>query len=136
MPAILIPLLLYIAFLAFAPAAAIKFGLWFALTTAVVRFAAAKVSGSDTGWSEAAKAVIYAAVLPMLALLGLFGFSGATGISHFENFGAIAVLTLLLGSFIGAFTISLGTSLKDSAIVAAIATACSAVAGWAIRATG
>ena len=130
MPAILIPLLLYIAFLAFAPAAAIKFGLWFALTTA------AKVSGSDTGWSEAAKAVIYAAVLPMLALLGLFGFSGATGISHFENFGAIAVLTLLLGSFIGAFTISLGTSLKDSAIVAAIATACSAVAGWAIRAAG
>jgi len=136
MPAILLPLLLYIAFLAFAPAAAIKFGVWFALTTAVVRFAAAKASGADAGWGDSAKAVIYAAVLPLLAVLAVGGFSGATGIERFEGFAAIAVLGLLLASFVGAFMFALQISFKDSAIVAAVATAVSAVAGWAIRAAG
>lgn len=136
MPAVLIPLLLFIAFLAFAPAAAMKFAAWFATTTAAVRFAAAKVSGSDTGWGESAKAVIYAAILPLLALIWLLGFGSATGIRDFHGAAALAVLGLLLGCFVCAFMFALRTRFQDSAIIAAIATAGSAVAGWAIRAAG
>ncbi|WP_223619717.1 hypothetical protein [Lysobacter sp. ESA13C] len=134
MPAVLLPLLCFIAFLAFAPEAAMKFAAWFLVTTAVVRVAADKAVDLETGWGEAAKAVIWAAALPLLAIFGLLSFGLSTGITQFEGLAAIAILVMLSGSFVAAFMLALHTSLKDSAIIASITTVASAAMAMLVRA--
>lgn len=131
---ILLPILAFIALLAFAPEAALKLGAWFALTTVAVRVAADKLAGCAVSYTEAAWAVIYAAILPVLVVFGLLSFGASTGITQFEGTGAIMVLALLLGSFVVAFMLALRTSFRDSAIVAGVATAASAAMALLLRA--
>lgn len=131
---ILLPILAFIALLAFAPEAALKLGAWFALTTVAVRVAADKLVGCAVSYTEAAWAVIYAAILPVLVVFGLLSFGASTGITQFEGTGAIMVLALLLGSFVVAFMLALRTSFRDSAIVAGVATAASAAMALLLRA--
>lgn len=131
---ILLPILAFIALLAFAPEAALKLGVWFAVTTVAVRLAADKLVGSAVSYTEAAWAVIYAAILPLLAIFGLLSFGVSTGITQFEGSGAIMVLALLLGSFVAAFMLALRTGFKDSAIIAGVTTAVSVAMALLLRA--
>ncbi len=130
---ILIPVVAFIAFLAFAPQAAMKFAVWFGVTSLVVRESARRVAGTEVGFGESAKSVVYAAVLPLLALMVLGGLTGPAG-SMTIGGPAVLALTLLAGSFVGAFMIGLKTDLKASAIIAAIAVASSVVLALLIRA--
>ena len=130
---ILIPVVAFIAFLAFAPQAAMKFAVWFGVTCLVVRESARRVAGTEVGFGEAAKSVVYAAVLPLLALMVLGGLTGPAG-SMTIGGPAVLALALLGGSFVGAFMLGLKTDLKASAIIAAIAVASSVVLALLIRA--
>jgi hypothetical protein len=130
---ILIPIVAFIAFLAFAPQAAMKFAVWFAVTAFVVRESARRIAGADVGFGAAATSVVYAAVLPLLALMALGGLTGPAG-SMTIGGPAILALALLATSFVGAFMIGLKTDLKASAIIAVIAVATSVTLALLIRA--
>jgi len=130
---ILVPVVAFIAFLAFAPQAAMKFAVWFAVTAVVVRESARRVAGADIGFGDAARSVVYAAVLPLLALIALGGLTGPSG-SMTLGGPAIAVLALLAASFVGAFMLGLKTDLASSAIIAAIAVATCVLLIFLIRA--
>lgn len=130
---ILVPVVAFIAFLAFAPQAAMKFAVWFAVTAVVVRESARRVAGADIGFGDAARSVVYAAVLPLLALIVLGGLTGPSG-SMTLGGPAIAVLALLAASFVGAFMLGLKTDLASSAIIAAIAVATCVLLIFLIRA--
>ncbi|MGO4260271.1 hypothetical protein [Lysobacter sp. TAB13] len=131
---ILLPILAFIALLAFAPEAALKLGAWFAVTTVTVRISADKLVGCAVSYGEAAWAVIYAAILPVLVIFGLLSFGASTGITQFQGTGAFVILAILLGSFIAAFMLALRTSFKDSAIIAAVSTVASVALALLIRA--
>ncbi|WP_046657816.1 hypothetical protein [Lysobacter capsici] len=130
---ILLPILAFIALLAFAPEAAMKLGAWFAVTTVTVRVSADKLVGCAVSYGEAAWAVIYAAIAPVLVIFGLLSFGASTGITQFQGAGTIVILAILLGSFIAAFMLALHTSFKDSAIIAAVTTATSVALALLIR---
>ena len=122
-------LLFIIAFLFFAFIAPLKLTLatclFLLLNIAIIRFTAKVVSGAESSFSDAAKAMALSFVLLVGAFFVLLSFSQGTGITQFTGLAGLLVFSAFLASYVLGFKLSLGLAFGASAVVAFVSSVAS-----------
>ncbi|MBK0394706.1 hypothetical protein [Ramlibacter algicola] len=130
-------ILLVGAFLAFAFLAPLKFTVvslvLLFLVASIVIVAARAIADVQPTYGQALKAVGLSLFFAAIALFTLLSFSSGTGITSFSGFSALAVVGLLLASYVLGFSMALGTTFGASTAIATLSTIASGALLWGAR---